>query len=194
MSTVAGMGPHLGVHGGGHQHRGAGHQQGGGEQVIGTTGRGAGQQVRGGRGDDDEIGTLAGRDMRDTRYIGEDVGRDGVPGQRLPGGSADELQRTGGRDDSDVGSACTQPADQLTRLVGRDPAANAEDHPRHQGRGGRRRAIDLHRIRTGSGHSPSVWVSRPALISRSAIDSGFSLGSGSTSGPTYSSSPSPSWA
>ena len=51
-----------------------------------------------------------------------------------------------------------------------------------------------HRCGVRSRHSPSVCVSRPALISRSAIDSGFSLGSGSTSGPTYSSRPSPSWA
>ena len=58
-------------------------------------------------------------------------------------------------------------------------AADAEHHSR------RRACVRL-------GHSPSVCVSRPALISRSAIESGFSWTPVSTSGPTYSSRPSPS--
>ena len=83
--------PHLGVHRGREQHRAAGREQRGGQQVVGAAVRGAGQQVRRRRGDDHEVRLLAQLDVRHRRDVGEHPGVHGLPGQRLERGGADEL-------------------------------------------------------------------------------------------------------
>ena len=185
--------PHLGVHRGREQHRAAGREQRGGQQVVGAAVRGAGQQVRRRRGDDHEVRLLAQLDVRDRRDVGEHPGVHGLPGQRLERGGADEPQRRRRGQHADRVPGLGQPPEQLARLVGGDPAGHPEQDP---GRGvrvpGHRVPGHCVRIHKGCYSAPSVCSSSPAWISRIAIDSGFSRGPGSTSGPTYSSRPSPS--
>ena len=182
FAWVAGVLPHLGVHGRRVQHRAPGGQQRGGQQVVGHPGRGPGHQVGGGGGDQDQVGRLAEPDVRHLGDAGPRVGGDRLAGQRGPGRLADEPEGVGGRHDPDAVAGFGEQPEQLAGLVRRDARADAEDDAgRHAWSG----------FRLGQASVVSTVSSR-SLISRSEMDSGFSWLRVSTSGPTYSSSPSPS--
>ena len=67
---------------------------------------------------------------------GGDIGPDGVadrmPGERLPGGSADKTECRGGRDDAYLVTRFAQDPQQGARLVGSDAPRDAEDDARAQ--------------------------------------------------------------
>ena len=180
--------PHLGVHRGHEQHRAAGREQRGGEQVVRAAVRGAGQQVRRRRGDDDEVGLLAELDVRDRRAR-----------RRTP--RCARAARTAPRTWRRRRTAAPTPwAARGPRARSRSAAGAARTPCRRRcrrrpraGPGAASRPRRPVRVDAPARYSaPSVCSSRPAWISRMAIDSGFSRGPGSTSGPTYSSRPSPS--
>ena len=62
---------------------------------------GTGEQVRGSGRDDDEVGFLPDADVRHLVDVIPDAGVDGIAGQRLERGGADEAQRGLGRNDTD---------------------------------------------------------------------------------------------
>ena len=181
--------PHLGVHRRGEQHRAAGGEQRGGQQVVGQPVGGAGQQVGGGRGDDDEVGLAAEPDVRHlVRRRSQTSVLTGWPDSAAQVGAPTNSQRRRGwarrvtscpvsvsrrSSDTTLYAAMPPPTPRTTRGVGWPGLRLPSD--------GRAQA------------SIGSEVSRPSLISRSAIDSGFSCTWVSTSGPTYSSRPSPSW-
>ena len=119
--------PHLGVHRRADHDRCPGRQQGGAQQVVGQP-RGVGSDhPGGGRTDQDQIGLPAEGDVRD---------RIGVVEQREPGSFggecrerdlADEAPRRIRQHRDDVGAGVDEPAADLDRLVGGDPAADGED-------------------------------------------------------------------
>jgi hypothetical protein len=122
--------PHLGVHRGREEHRAPGGEQCVREQIVGQALRGLGEQVGGGRCDDDEVGLAAEADVRHLVGAGPDVGADRLAGQRRPGGLADECERRRGGHDPHPVPRLGQQSQQLTGLVGGDPARHAEDDRR----------------------------------------------------------------
>jgi hypothetical protein len=75
-------------------------------------------------------GALADPDVRDLLHVVERVGGDRLTRQRRPGRGADELQGGRGRHHPDTVPGLGQPAEQITDLVGRDPAADTENDGR----------------------------------------------------------------
>ena len=103
-----------------------------------------GHQVGGGGRHHDQIGFAREPDMADIelgRGI-EQIGEDAFAGQRAGRERRDELLRGRRQDAADGGAALLQPADEIERLVGRDAAADDEQHARSLcraiGRGARR--------------------------------------------------------
>ena len=102
FACVAAVFPHLGVHGGRVQHRAAGRQQRGGQQVPGHPGRSPCHQVgRSGR-DENKVGRLAQPDMGNFGHPGPRVGGHWLAGQRGPRRLADEPERIGSRHHPDT--------------------------------------------------------------------------------------------
>ncbi len=118
--------PHLGVHRGHQQDRAARDQQGRGQQVVGAPRGSAGQQIGGRRRHHHQVGGLAEPDVLDRGDVVEHPGGHRVTGQRLPGGTPDELQgRPGGHHPHVVPCLGEQPQ-QAGRLVGGDAPADTE--------------------------------------------------------------------
>ncbi len=118
--------PHLGVHRRGEQHRAGHREQGGGEQVVGLSGGSAGEQVRRRRCHDREVDPAAEVDVLGLGRAGEDVGVDLVPGEGLPGGATDELQRGRGGHDVHVVPRLGEQTEEGRRLVGGDASSDSE--------------------------------------------------------------------
>ncbi len=156
--------PHLGVHRGDEHDRAAGGEQRVGQQVVGEAVRGLGQEVGGRRRHDHEVGVLADPDVRDLVHVVPHLGRHRLAGQRGPGGRADEPQRRRGGHDRDVVAGLGEAPEQLAGLVGRDAAADPEDHPGPVGGGGhgggRRRRRVGHGGPTRSCPPRRPWPSR----------------------------------
>ena len=131
--VVAGRGmlPHLGMHGGGEQHRGAGGQQHVGEQVVGPAAGGASQQVSRSRRDHDQVALLSNPYVRHLVGVAPHVIVDRMPRQSLPGRHPDETQRTRGGDHHDVVPVGSEPPQQLTGLVGGNAARHPEGDAAH---------------------------------------------------------------
>src|SRR4051794_11068523 len=68
----------------------------------GPAGGGGGRRGGGGGGDHDKCGVLSDPDGRALGHLRPDGGGDGFAGERLKGGSANEVQPPGGGDDGDV--------------------------------------------------------------------------------------------
>ena len=127
IGAGGGVLPHLGVHRGREHHRAARGQQRVGEQVSGEPVGRLGQQVGGGRGHHDEVGRLADPHVRDLVHVVPHIGRHRVAGQGGPGGLAHETQGVAGRHDPHLVARLGEQAQQLTRLVGGDAAADTQD-------------------------------------------------------------------
>ena len=126
--------PHVDVHGGRHDNRRGGREIERGQEVAGDALREVSQNVgRGGR-DHERVDGLRDRDVLDG---GIDVGRmllagsehagdDFFSGERGEGEGANELLGGAGHDDLHANAAVLQQADDFRRLVGCNPAGNAE--------------------------------------------------------------------
>ncbi|BFO19861.1 hypothetical protein SHKM778_62490 [Streptomyces sp. KM77-8] len=86
-----------------------------------------GERVGGGGGDDHQVGVLSDADVRHLVDVVPDLGGDRVPGERGPGGRADEVQGGGGGDDPDVVPRLRQPPQQLAGLVRGDAATDPKN-------------------------------------------------------------------
>ena len=82
--------PHLGVHGGAHDHGRPGGQQRGAQEVVGEPGGVAGDGVGGGGHDEDEVGALAELRVRNGRRLVPQRALDRLGGQRREGDVTDE--------------------------------------------------------------------------------------------------------
>jgi hypothetical protein len=121
--------PHLGVHGRRDDHRRPGGEQGGGQQVRGDAGRVRAEQAGAGRGDHDGVGRLPEAGVRDRVGPVPERGLRRLGGQRVERGRADEAGGRAGQDRGDVGPGVDEAPAHLHRLVGGDPAGDAEDDP-----------------------------------------------------------------
>ena len=119
--------PHLGVHRWRDEHRCAGGEQGGAEQVGGEAGRHRRDRVGGGRRHHDQVGSLAERHVPHLGHVVVDGGGDPVAGDGLPGGKADEPQSILGGDDVHLVPVEDEQADELDGLVGGDAARDSHD-------------------------------------------------------------------
>ena len=71
VAAHGGVLPHAHIHGGNHQHRLVGGEQGGGGKVVGKAVGGLGHEVGGGGADDDKIGRARQLDMPHLGLVGE---------------------------------------------------------------------------------------------------------------------------
>ncbi len=100
-------------------------------------------QIGGGRRYDDEVGVAGKPDVADVKLAALVEQLDiNVPARQRAGRQRrDELVGGVGHHHAHVGTALTQPADQVERLVCRDPAADDEEG-----------ALAVQRTRVGDGH------------------------------------------
>ena len=117
--------PHLGVHGGGEEHRAGGHEEGGGEHVVGGPGGDTGEEVRSGGDDDHEVCGGADGDVPHLGDAGENAGGCGLPGEGFQGGGADEIFGCGGGDGGDGVPGFGELANDHAGFVGGNAAADA---------------------------------------------------------------------
>src|SRR5699024_9198218 len=139
-------------------------------------------------------------DMVDRLDLFEDVGGHGLAGQGLECGRTDEAERMGRGHDLHAVVEFPESPDAVARFAGGAATGDAEYGARWS-----LKSIAPSFL-TGIGCSGSVvaWMQSASvtsratifdsLTSRRAIDSGFSFVPGVTRGPTFSSSPSCSWA
>ncbi len=127
--------PHLGVHGGAHDHRGGGGHQRGGQQVVGQAGGVAGQQVGGCSPRRHHHQPSHARPSRvwgmgaTPRPAQTGLGRFGSEARRQVA-SPDEPGRTLGQHRCHVDSGVDQATADLDRLVGGDAGGHTEHHER----------------------------------------------------------------
>ena len=119
--------PHLGVHRGAHQHGRTGGEQGRGQQVVGDPGRVLPDELGGGGRDDDEVGALAEAGVRDRVGSVEQRRARRFGRQRRERDRADEALGVVGEHRDDVDARVDESPADLDRLVGGDPAGDAED-------------------------------------------------------------------
>jgi hypothetical protein len=76
------------------------------------------------------VGPLPDTHVRHLRHVREHAGVHGVTGQRLEGGDADEPECGLGGHNPDLMARLGEPPQDLARLVGGDPAADAQNYSR----------------------------------------------------------------
>jgi hypothetical protein len=121
--------PHLGVHRGRDQHRRARREERRGQQVVGDAGGVLAEQLRRRGRDDDQVGRLTEARVRDGLGRVEQRGAGRLRRERGERQLADEAERVAGEHRGDVGARVDQAPADLDRLVGGDPAADAEHDP-----------------------------------------------------------------
>ena len=122
------VGPHAGVHGRRHDHRGAAGARDGGHRVDDQSGGELAEQVRRGRSQDDRVGRLGQLDVGDL-VLGvelEDVVEHGPVGEAGEGERADEAGGRRGHGHVDHRAALLEQAHQRHGLVGGDAAGDAD--------------------------------------------------------------------
>ena len=127
-----GVGPHVGVHGGGDKHGGV-FRHGTGDKadhVIGKAEGDFGNDVGGGGGDDEKVGPSGDADvLRIGMVIGlPDAGEHGLAGEGSEGGWADELGRSIGHQHADIRALLSEAADKGSDFVTGDAAGEAHDN------------------------------------------------------------------
>lgn len=107
-----GMRPHFRVHGRGKKHRTTGHQQRGGQQIVGVSASGLRQKIGGGRGHHDQIGLMADPHVVDLIHGVKNIVGDGSPAQGLPGCDAHKIRGCVGGNDRDLVAGLGEEAQQ----------------------------------------------------------------------------------
>ncbi len=130
VAARRGMKPHAQVHRRREQHALVGGEQQRRREIIGETIGGARQHIRCRRRDDDEIGLARQSDVPHLAFQrrAEEIGMDGSPGKGGEGQLGDEFFARGRQHDAGRSAGLTHPADELERLVGRDPTADDEQN------------------------------------------------------------------
>ena len=121
-----GVAPHQRVHRRCQQYRPVGGQQDRGGEVIGMTACHLCHQIGGRRRHHNEIAIARQPDMADVEFARrvEQAGIGAGVGERAGGQRRDELLRGIGQDAAHNKAPLLKPANQIERLIGRDPAAN----------------------------------------------------------------------
>jgi hypothetical protein len=121
--------PHVDVHGGREQHGRARREHDGREQIIGQARGEPRDGVRRRGRDDHEVRVVREADVPDLRLLGgiEEALRHGVGRQRLHRQGRDEMRRRVRHDDPHARARLDEQPAELRRLVGRDPARDAQD-------------------------------------------------------------------
>ena len=120
-------------------------------------------QLRGGGRDDDEVGGLAEPGVRDRIGAVEQRRARRLRRERGERERADEALRVVGEHRRDVDAGVDEPPADLDRLVGRDPAGDAEDDPRH-GRPSRHAAAQAGVSAAASAAAASTSASSAARV------------------------------
>ena len=120
--------PHLGVHCGGHDDRGAGGEQRGGDEIVGDAVRVLADDLRGGRRDDHEVGVLAEASVRNRLRRVEQRRARGLGRECRERERADEPQRVLSERGRHECAGVDQSTTDLNRLVRGDPTGHAQHH------------------------------------------------------------------